>query len=251
MQAAVLMCHAPIVIPAIGGRRGSDCIRTTEAMARAAAHVVAARPDWLVVLSPHTPRHRTHWVVVQGDTVGGSFAPFGHPELALRFPNAADRLATALEGIPLAGVTPQPLDHGALVPLWFLAQAGWSGPTAVLGVPWENTDAAAIGRALARSDAAVVASGDMSHRLLPGAPSGYHPQAQAFDHAFVDALRRGDVEAAVHPDPALRELAAEDVVDTTSVLRAALGPHLAVDVLSYEGPFGVGYCEAIFPVEAP
>ncbi len=235
------MCHAPIVVPAIGGARGSGCVSTTQAMVRAAEHIVASDPPWVVVLSPHTPRHRTHWAVMQGITVGGSFAPFGHGELALELPNGAPRLVAALEGVPLAGVAQQPLDHGALVPLWFLVKAGWSGPTAVLGVPWENTDAESIGQALARTDAAVVASGDMSHRLIPGAPAGHHPRAKDFDHAFVDALRAGDLERAIHPDPTLRELAAEDVVDTTAVLRGALGPRVDVDVLAYEGPFGVGY----------
>jgi len=242
------MCHAPIVIPAIGGERGADCLATTEAMTCAAAHIVESAPPWVVVLSPHTPRHGTHWAVMQGVTVGGSFAPFGHGELRLELPNAAQRLVAALEGVPLAGVAQQPLDHGALVPLWFLVQAGWSGPTAVLGVPWENTDATAIGQALAHTDAAVVASGDMSHRLFPGAPAGHHPRAADFDRSFVDSLRAGDLDGAIHPDPTLRELAAEDVVDTTAVLRGALGPRVDVEVLAYEGPFGVGYCEAIFPV---
>jgi len=251
MNAAVLMCHAPIVIPAIGGNRASLCARTTAAMALAAAHIVEAAPPWVIVLSPHTPRHRQRWGLVQGDEVGGSFSRFGHPELAVRFPNAADQAREALADVSLAEVPAQPLDHGALVPMWFLAQAGWSGPTAVLGVPWENTDAQAIGEALARSRAAVVASGDMSHRLTPGAPAGHHPRARAFDQQFVDALRRGALDDAIRPDAELRELAAEDVVDTTAVLRGALGPSLPSDpVLAYEGPFGVGYCEAVFSVGA-
>ena len=251
MRAAVLMCHAPIVIPAIGRQRASLCVRTTAAMALAAAHVVKSAPSFVAVLSPHTPRHERRWMVVQGDVVGGSFGSFGHPELSVQLPNAAERVVSALAGIPLAGVASGPLDHGALVPLWFLAQAGWRGPTAVLGVPWSNTDARAIGEALARTDAAIVASGDMSHKLRPGAPAGHDPRAQVFDDTFVAALRAGDLEGAVSPDPALRELAAEDVVDTTEVLRGALGPRLPSDpVLAYEGPFGVGYCEAIFPCEA-
>jgi aromatic ring-opening dioxygenase LigB subunit len=245
------MCHAPIVIPAIGGRRASACAATTRAMARAAAHVVASEPPWIALLSPHTPRHRSRWGLVQGTTIGGSFAPFGHPELALSVPNGADHAAGALQGIPLATVPSQQLDHGALVPLWFLAQAGWSGPTAVLAVPWNPTDTSRIGQALGASDAAVVASGDMSHRLIPGAPAGHHPRAQAFDDAFVAALRRGALGDAVRPDPVLRELAAEDVVDTTAVLHGALGDQVPVEVLSYEGPFGVGYCEAIFPGGPP
>jgi len=247
MKSAVLMCHAPIVIPAIAGRRAADCARTTAAMGQAAAAVVDSAPERVVVLSPHSPRHRSRWGLYAGDSLGGSFGPFGHPEVGMRFSNGAEAVQEALDGLPLASIPAQPLDHGALVPLWFLAQAGWAGPVAVLGVPWTNTDAEAIGAALAAHPWAVVASGDMSHRLIPGAPAGYDPDAPRFDAGFVAALRAGDLQAATSPDPALRDRAAEDVVDTTRVLLGALGSPLGFDpVLAYEGPFGVGYCEAIF-----
>ncbi len=247
MHAAALLCHAPIVVPAIGGARASECATTTAAMRRVAQAVVATQPPWLVVCSPHTPRHADRWGLVAGEVLTGSFARFGHPELALTLPNAASRAREALSEVPLEQVPSQPLDHGAMVPLWFLFEAGWRGPTAVLSVPWANRDAHAIGAALAHTDAALVASGDMSHRLIPGAPAGHDPRAQAFDDAFVASLRQGDLRSATEPDPTLRELAAEDVVDTTEVLRGALGDRVPFDpVVAYEGPFGVGYCEALF-----
>ncbi|MCB9677790.1 MAG: hypothetical protein H6737_21990 [Alphaproteobacteria bacterium] len=252
MKSAVLMCHAPIVIPAISGPRGQDCAQTTAAMRRTAEAVVGTRPSVVVVLSPHAPRDRRSWAIYGGGRVSGSFAPFGRPDVALGLPNAAPAVREALRGVSLVEIPAQPLDHGALVPLWFLHEAGWRGPTAVLGVPWTNTDGPEIGRLLGRQpDWAVVASGDMSHRLIPGAPSGYDPEAHRFDEGFVQALRDGRLADAVQPQPALRDRAAEDVIDTTAVLVGALGPSLGFDpVLAYEGPFGVGYCEAVF-VPAP
>lgn len=248
MRSAVLMSHAPIVIPAVGGRRAPDCSRTTEAMRRSAASLVGSEPEVVVVLSPHTPRHRTHWGLVRGPRLEGSLRSIGHPGLCVDLPNAHAEVAAALPDIPLADVAPQPLDNGALVPLWFLVEAGWSGPTAVLGVPWHSHDGIRIGEALARRpDWAVVASGDLSHRLRPGAPAGYDPFAHRFDETFVSTLREGDLLGAASPRRLLRELAAEDVVDTTEVLVGALGPTVDHDpVLHYEGPFGVGYCVAVF-----
>jgi aromatic ring-opening dioxygenase catalytic subunit (LigB family) len=32
------------------------------------------------------------------------------------------------------------LDHGALVPLWFLAEAGWTGPTIILSLNYSVDD---------------------------------------------------------------------------------------------------------------
>jgi MEMO1 family protein len=93
---------------------------------------------------------------------------------------------------------------------------------------------------------AVIASGDMSHRLQPGAPCGFEARAREFDAGFVSRVRAGDYRAACAPDPVLQELAAEDVVDSTLVAASAVGFRSDGHVfLSYEGPFGVGYCESL------
>lgn len=248
MRSVVLMSHAPIIIPCIAGPRAKACARTTAAMRRAAREVVSRGPEVLVVLSPHTPRDRSRWGVVRGDRLVGSLATLGHPELGVSLPNAHRSVEERLQGVPLVDVPAQPLDNGALVPLWFLVEAGWSGPTAVLGVPWHSADGVRIGELLATcSTWGLLASGDLSHRLQPGAPAGYDPRAHDFDEGFVDALREGDLLGAASPSRVVRERAAEDVVDTTEVVLGALGPSLGHDpVLDYEGPFGVGYCVAVF-----
>lgn len=256
IETSILMCHAPIVIPAIGGRRGAACRATTAAMTELGALVAQRAPDLLVVLSPHTPRLREAWGVVQGGRVEGDLGRFGAPGVRIDLPSPPQtasrvaQLATA-RGAPARCVAPSELDHGASVPLHFACAAGWAGPTLLIAVPWQAADTHdALGRALAEASGderwLVLASGDMSHRLQHGAPSGFHPRAVAFDTAFVAHLRAGDARAAVAPDPDLRALAAEDVIDTTAVAAASVGWDTAgTRVLAYEGPFGVGYCEAV------
>ena len=105
--------------------------------------------------------------------------------------------------------------HGALVPLWFLAEAGWAGPTVVLGLnhPGEGglttlgAAIAATAQALPRR-LAVVASGDMSHRLTVNAPCGHHPQAHEFDETFIRLVCAGDYRGIEKIAPELRELPA-------------------------------------------
>lgn len=256
-----LMCHAPIVVPAVGGGRGSDCATTTTAMQAAADRLVRASPDVLVVLSPHTPRAHDAWGVVEGDRVGGDLSAFRAPQASVSLPASVEGRERLHElaprhGVRLVRLRPQPLDHGAIVPMWFVQQAGWRGPTIVIALPWEEGGAHHLGALLkeAAGDGrwAVLASGDMSHRLIPGAPSGYHPRAASFDAAFVERLRAGDLLGAGRVDPALREIAAEDVVTTVQV--AAAATDFRADhhhVFAYEGPFGVGYCEAVLFSEAP
>jgi AmmeMemoRadiSam system protein A len=139
------------------------------------------------------------------------------------------------------------------VPLWHLVDKGWDGPTVVLGLnhPGEGglielgqsiqEAAARLGRRIA-----VVASGDMSHRLKPHAPAGYDPRAIDFDLSFIDTVRRGAYRGVLELDPELQELAAEDVVDSTVIAMSSIDWNtLGHEVLSYEGPFGVGYGVAV------
>jgi hypothetical protein len=243
---SALMCHAPIVVPAVGGDEIAHCQRTTRAMREVASRAVASRPDRLVLVSPHAPRLKGAWGAYRGPH-RGSLADFRAPQVRVELPDAPE----VAEAVGAEAILTRPLDHGAMVPLSFLWEAGWRGPTAILALPWEGGGGQAVGAAIAGlpGRTAMIASGDMSHRLQPGAPSGYHPRAAAFDRAFVAGLRAGRWAEALAAEP--RALAAEDVVDSTRVAMAAVpGPNNA-EVLSYEGPWGVGYTEAVFWDEDP
>ncbi len=242
---AGLMCHAPIVIPAVAGPDAARCKATTRAMREVAARAVHSRPDRLVLISPHSPRDSAGFSAWPGPRHVGDLGDFRSPQVRVDLPDAPE-VAEQL-GLPPIRYRERWLDHGAMVPLSFLWDAGWRGPTAILALPAHyHPDSAGLGRALADlpGRTAVIASGDMSHRLIPGAPSGYHPEARHFDEAFVAALRRKDWPGALSAEP--RQLAAEDVVDSTAVAMAAAGAPAHAEVLSYEGPWGVGYTEAVF-----
>ncbi len=257
------MPHAPVLIPEVGEGRERAAAATVEALWAAARMVVASRPQAILLISPHSPRRPGHFGFWSGATLAGDMSRFGCPEVTLGLPNAT-ALATAITerfhetGLATWWVPAQPLDHGAFIPLYFLTRSGWAGPTVVMSLnhPGEGGWRKA-GQGIQRAAQvlgtrlAVVASGDMSHRLRPGAPAGYDPRAAQFDQEFVRILRAGRYEALTQLDPALQALAAEDVVDSTLIAAHAAGL-VASDhrVLSYEGPFGVGYCVArIFHAE--
>lgn len=243
---SALMCHAPIVIPEVAGSEAGRCVATTAAMRAVARRAVASRPDRIALVSPHSPRRRHGWGAWTGRHQG-DLRQFRAPGLRVDLPDSPE-VAQAVGAAPIGG---EPLDHGAMVPLWFLWEAGWRGPTAILALPWDGQGGAAVGAAIAAlpGRTAVIASGDMSHRLIPGAPSGFHPEAAEFDRAFVAALRAGRWAEALAAEP--RALAAEDVIDSTTVALAAMPEARNAAVLSYEGPWGVGYTEAIFYEEDP
>jgi AMMECR1 domain-containing protein len=146
-----------------------------------------------------------------------------------------------------------PLDHGALVPLWHLREAGWGGATLVVGLPVaQSANPALLGRALAAAvreeggRVAVIASGDMSHRLAANGPNGQDPDAAEFEAKFLSIVRRGEYRELEGLDRGLRVVAAEDAVDSMIAASAAVGwASENRELLSYEAPYGVGYAIAV------
>jgi len=53
---AVLMAHAPILVPEVGGDRACAAQASQRAMREAAECVAGFRPDAVVLNSPHSPR---------------------------------------------------------------------------------------------------------------------------------------------------------------------------------------------------
>lgn len=255
-----LFPHPPIVVPDVGRDRLADCRPTYDACREFARRLVASRPRRLFVVSPHSPRERRAFGLWSGERLRGDLASFGAPRSAVDLPNdlevvAAIERAAAAERVRTWAIPSQPLDHGAVIPLWFFAEAGWDGPTAIASLPWicDPGVLAAFGQASAGSLAtfsgrsALVASGDMTHRARPGAASGYDPRAVEFDHELTRLVADGRLDEISAIDAGLREVAAEDAADSSIVVAAAIGyrPHGA-EVLSYEHPFGVGYLVAVF-----
>jgi AmmeMemoRadiSam system protein A len=259
---AVLMPHAPVIVPEVGGDRGGAAAASCRAMRVAAKCVVSQHPETVVLISPHSPRQPRAFGFWTDDPLQGSFAQFGARQATVSLPldQPLIRAITAeahARDLETWNIQQYPLDHGALVPLWFLVEAGWTGPTVVVSLNYPGESGlTAFGEAIAAAAhklprrIAGVASGDMSHRLTADAPCGFHPQAHQFDETFMRLVRNGDYREIEKITPELRELAAEDAVDSTLMAASAVNWQTAGhQVLNYEGPFGVGYGVAILFAE--
>ncbi|MCL1893057.1 MAG: hypothetical protein FWG02_02315 [Holophagaceae bacterium] len=256
----VFMCHAPIVIPEMGGGRADQCKNTTEAMFKAAEEIVATKPDRVLVFDPHLSRYPFSYACVDMfETIRGNFKAFGRPDLKIEFPSEPDFYAHLLNGSPgnqfsLELLGAHELDHGATVPLWFLQAAGYKGSVCIVGYPWKSHQRAhtEFGCFLKKAcseykgTTAIIASGDLSHRLQMGAPSGYNPRAHEFDAAFKEYITAGELFEASQIPIDIRDLAAEDSSESMAITAGAIGNKVPNSkVLSYEAPFGVGYLVAV------
>ncbi|MHB8895339.1 MAG: DODA-type extradiol aromatic ring-opening family dioxygenase [Candidatus Geothermincolia bacterium] len=254
--------HPPILVPEIGGREVARIENSARAMEVLADEIESINPETLVIMSPHSPVYADAFAIKVAPALGGSFSQFGAPQV--RVDTRPDReLALAVvdrarsHGLPCEPVGADihrsgasDLDHGILVPLYFLARRDY--PLVCLSMSMLDFRAHyVLGVAIREAVEAVgrravfVASGDMSHRLIPGAPAGYSPRGEEFDKAMVKIVSSGDFSGLFDLDARLIDDAGECGLRSVFTLAGAVdGYTRQSSVLSYEGPFGVGYLVA-------
>ena len=249
--------HPPIMVPEVGRDAIGEVRRSIDAMAELTRRVIANGAETVVLISPHAPLEPDSFVAYQGPRVRGNFSSFRAPGVELDAAVDQELLAAisscGSEGnYTVVELTNRYLDHGTAVPLYFLHRNGWEGRVVALGYSFlSNEDHMKFGSCIGKAisdvgrPVALIASGDLSHRLKPDAPAGYNPTAYIFDYEIVDALRSNDVNRVVHIDQDLRRLAGECGYRSMLIAVGATQElPLSCEVLSYEAPFGVGYMVA-------
>ena len=263
MLGAILTPHPPVLLPQVGRGREQEIAATGRAMAEAAEAVARWAPDVLIVASPHTILYGDYFHIAPGSGAVGSMAAFGAPQVRLEVRYDAplrDEIVGRAQAAGLkAGTLGQrdpALDHGVMIPLYFLQKAGVDCPVVRLGLSgFSPLDHYRLGQCVARAVEALgrravfVASGDLSHKLKADGPYGYAPEGPVFDKAVTAAMASGDFLQFLTMDPSLCERAAECGLRAFQIMAGALDG-LAVEprLLSHEVPFGVGYGVALFPV---
>lgn len=263
MLGAIITPHPPVLLPEVGGGREREIAATDRAMRTAAETVAAWQPDVIIVSSPHTILYRDYFHIAPGDGAVGDMGRFGAPEV--RIQASYDTLlreeiirraeAEGLHAGTLGQRDPE-LDHGVLIPLYYLRKAGVRCPIVRMGLSgFSPLDHYRLGKcvqdavnALGRR-AVFLASGDLSHKLKADGPYRYAPEGPQFDDTVTRTMASGDFLEFLTIDPALCERAAECGLRSFQVMAGALdGLAVEPQLLSHEGTFGVGYAIALFPV---
>jgi aromatic ring-opening dioxygenase LigB subunit len=254
ISSAYITPHPPIIIPGIGRPEDLKQVKkTVDAMEKLRADLEKANPDTILIISPHAPTDPNGFLINSEAELKGSFADFGLDEY-FSFQNDYEIMEKIGYQSDMAGILvhfhSSFLDHGALVPLHYLTK---NIKPKIIHCSFSFLDfqthfryGEIIGKILreAGKKIAIVASGDLSHRLKEGAPAGYSPEGKKFDEHLIKMLSQRDISGILNFDPNLVEEAGECGLRSIIMLLGILQGKYEFCCLNYEGPFGVGYLVA-------
>ena len=130
---AVMVPHPPIIIPEIGRGEERKISATTAAYNAAAKFIRGAQPETLIITTPHSTFYTDRFHISSGESARGSFAAFRAPGIKLTVDYDTEFISELCEAargseLPVSGSDDDAtLDHGSMVPLWFISKAFWPG----------------------------------------------------------------------------------------------------------------------------
>ncbi len=257
--AAMAVPHPPIILPEVGNGEEKKIQRTIDAYQKVSRLAAALNPETIVITSPHSILYADYFHISPGEHASGNFKRFRAPQVTVEvdydteFVKALSDIA-AEEKLPVGtiGERDASLDHGTLIPLRFLEQAGIDfNKVKVVRIGLSglsNANHYKLGQLIARSSdqlnrrVVYVASGDLSHKLKEDGPYGYVDEGPKFDEEIMKYLSAGDFMSMLTMDDTLCQRAAECGLRSFWIMAGALDRKaIECQQLSYEGPFGVGY----------
>lgn len=253
---SALMPHPPVLISEVGRGRENEAIKTLNGIKNLTANL--KKPNVLLVLSPHQPYAHGALFVNTANSYHGSFALFGVPNVKINAFSSSEAVRTLCDYLAKSDIATyaKPFenlteDQGSMVPLYFLKQAWGELPEIIIAstIGLTPEKAFAMGQALSnfQNDKtwALLASGDLSHRLTQDAPAGYEPKcAPKFETAIEEALKNNSPKPVYELDERIIERAGECGLRSVMAM-LGLSSGKEIKIFSHEWPFGVGYCTAL------
>ena len=256
ISAGFMVPHPPLIIPDVGGGEEKKIQKTIDAYQRAAETIGRLQPETIVLLSPHQTMYADYFHISPGQGARGDFGQFRARGTSMEVSYDTEFVRALCEtaqeaGLPAGtlGEREKKLDHGTMVPLYFVNQY-WAGYRLVRiglsGLPLAahyrlgqciRAAAQFLGR-----NTAVIASGDLSHKLKEEGPYGYQAEGPVYDARIMDVMGRGAFGELLEFSEDFCEKAAECGHRSFTILAGSFDrTGVEAEQLSYEGPFGVGY----------
>lgn len=254
--AGFMVPHPPMIVPAVGHGSEKQIEKTTAAYEKAADEIAALAPETIIITSPHTVMYSDYFHISPGKRARGDFGRFRAAQV--RFEEEYDsELAAAIadiartESFPagLMGERDKQLDHGTMVPLYFIRRKYSGGQIVRIGLSGlPLTEHYRLGQMIKKAvedlgrRAVFVASGDLSHKLQDYGPYGFAEEGPMYDRRIMDVASGAAFGELFDFEETFCEKAAECGHRSFVIMAGAFdGVSVTAKQLSHEDVTGVGY----------
>ena len=255
---AVMVPHPPIILPEIGRGEEKKIRATMDAYQKAMAFAASLKPETVIITSPHSVMYSDYFHISPGLDAEGDFRRFRARNVRIRAEYDYELVHTLCgicdrDDFPAGtmGERDPGLDHGTMIPLYFLNQHMDPDSYRVVRIGLSGlplTDHYLLGQkiceAVDKTDRRVIliASGDLSHKLKKDGPYGLDENGPVYDERIMDVMGRAQFDELLDFDETFCERAAECGHRSFVIMAGALdGKAVRAHRLSHEGTFGVGY----------
>jgi aromatic ring-opening dioxygenase LigB subunit len=276
---ACIAPHGSEIIPRLASKSTLRKFqKTRDGLTKLASEVAKAKPDIIVIATPHNLKVWTKIAVITSENSTGTLqaSPRNKRSVSLKAKCDADfaqrLLANALKRkLPTVGVnygtsegvtSDMPMDWGTLIPLWFILPRCRPKPRVVIVTPSREIPlrqnflfGRVIGELSDRTARRVVfvASADQAHRHRKGGPYGFSNRfsnrSKEYDKFVIESIKRNQIGSIMSLRGKLVEAARPDSLWQMTMLAGALeARNITPQVLSYDVPTYFGMICASFRI---
>ena len=263
--ASFMVPHPPMIVPEVGRGSEKQVIKTIRSYEQVADEIAALGPDTIIITSPHQTMYADYFHISPGKRAKGSFKRFGVPgvkfseeydeDLVDKISELADRSQLPCGTL---GEEDSELDHGTMVPLWFIRNKYKGGKIVRIGLSGlPLKDHYKLGMIICDAveelgrKAVFVASGDLSHKLQDYGPYGFAKEGPEYDKRIMDVMGRAAFGELFDFSESFCDKAAECGHRSFVIMAGAWDrKKVRAEVLSHEDVTGVGYGICTFYPEA-
>ena len=250
-----MLPHPPMIIPEIGEGREKQIKKTIESYEKIAKEISEIKPETIIISSPHAPMYSDYFYISSSIPVVGDFSKFGVPNISFNETldtELIDEICKISEEKDFpAGLIKNPpsLDHGTMVPLYFIKKYYNDFNLVVIGLSTlPLVDNYKMGQIIKEAidntnkKVVYIASGDLSHKLQEYGPYGYVKEGPEYDKKIMEVCGNADFKELFNFDSVFLEKAAECGHRSFTIMAGALdGLNVEAKKLSHEDITGVGY----------
>ena len=253
--ASFIVPHPPLIIPNIGKGSEKQVSKTISAYKEIAKQVASLNPETIIISSPHAPMYSDCFYISNSPTLTGNLANFGAPEISFaeevdtKLVDEISSLAQKYHFPASKDIPSVPLDHGTMIPLYFIREELPKCLIVVIGLSTlpliTNYQMGTIIKEAVNNlnrNVVYIASGDLSHKLQEYGPYGFATEGPIYDKKIMDICRTSNFYELLNFKSSFLEKAAECGHRSFTIMAGCFdGQEIESNVLSHEDITGVGY----------